>query len=53
MTFVSFTRTASLSREREENYGKHRSLNYLLAFASLGLFVSMMAVALGLDGVAW
>ena len=39
---ASFNRTGSLSREREENYGRDHSLNYLLAFGSLGLFVSMM-----------
>jgi hypothetical protein len=50
---ASFNRTGSLSREREENYGRDHSLKYLLAFGSLGLFVSMMAVALGLDGIAW
>jgi hypothetical protein len=49
---ASYTRTASPSRAREQNFGQDHSLNYLLAFAALGLFFSVMAVALGVDGFA-
>jgi hypothetical protein len=43
---ASYTRTTSRSLDREENFGKDHSLNYLLAFAALGVFVSLMAIAL-------
>jgi hypothetical protein len=49
---ASYTRTASPSRAREQNFGKDQSLNYVLAFTALGLFFSVMAVALGVDGFA-
>lgn len=49
----SYTQAVRRSREREENFGKDHSINYLIAFAALGMFVSLMAVALGLDGLAW
>ena len=50
---ASYTQGIRRSREREDNFGKDRSLNLVLAFAALGLFVSIMAAALGLDGLAW
>jgi hypothetical protein len=49
---ASYTRTASPSRDREENFGKDHSLNYILAFAALGIFFSVIALALGIDGFA-
>lgn len=49
---ASYTRTGSHSRAREQNFGKDHSLNYVLAFAALGLFFSVVAVALGIDGFA-
>ncbi|MBV8849953.1 MAG: hypothetical protein JOZ16_10270 [Methylobacteriaceae bacterium] len=40
------------SRVQEENFGKDHSLNYVLAFAALGMFFSVMALALGIEGLA-
>jgi hypothetical protein len=52
---ASYTRTAFPSRQREADFGKDHSLNYLLAFAALGIFVSLVALALGdaSIGTAW
>jgi hypothetical protein len=44
---ASYTRTTSRLLGREETYGKDPSLNYVLAFAALGIFVSLVALALG------
>ena len=46
-SLTSFIQVGRRSREREDNYGKDHSLNYLLAFAVLGIFVSLLAFALG------
>ena len=51
-SLASYIRTASPSLDREGNFGKDHSLNYLLAFAALGLFVSLMAMALSVDWLA-
>jgi hypothetical protein len=53
-SLASYTRTRR-SRESEENFGKDHSLNYLLAFAALGMCVSLLALALGdaSIGTAW
>ena len=52
---ASYTRTTPRSLDRESNFGKDHSLNYVLAFAALGIFVSLMALALGdaSFGAAW
>lgn len=51
-SLASYTPTASASVQREGSFGKDQSFNYLLAFTALGVFVSLMAVALGFDGLA-
>lgn len=52
-SLASYIRTSSRSRDRDQNFGKDDSLNYLLAFTAFGIFVSVLAVALGLDAAAW
>ena len=52
-SLASYAQAVWRSRGREENFGKDHSINYIIAFAALGMFVSLMAVALGLDGLAW
>jgi len=44
---ATYTRATARSLDREENFGKDHSLNYIVAFAALGIFVSLMALALG------
>jgi hypothetical protein len=46
-SLASYTRRSFRSRRREADFGNDHSLNYLLAFAALGIFVSLMAIALG------
>jgi hypothetical protein len=43
----SYIQVARRSREHQGDFGKDHSLNYVLAFAALGMFVSLMALALG------
>jgi hypothetical protein len=43
----SDTRATPRSFRREGNFGKDHSLNYVLAFAALGIFVSLIGLALG------
>jgi hypothetical protein len=52
-SLASYTQAVRRSRERDENFGKDHSVSYLIAFAALGMFVSLMVVALGVDGLAW
>jgi hypothetical protein len=51
-SLASYTRTSSASRDREADFGKDHSLNYVVAFAALGMFVSLMALALGDASIA-
>jgi hypothetical protein len=51
-SLASYTRMTSRSRRREADFGKDHSLNYLVAFAALGMFVSLMALALGDASIA-
>jgi hypothetical protein len=44
---ASYTRTAPRALDRESNFDKDQSLNYVLAFAGFGIFVSLMALAFG------
>jgi uncharacterized membrane protein len=44
---ASYARTTFRSLDRQNDFGKDHSLNYVLAFAALGIFVSLMALALG------
>jgi hypothetical protein len=46
-SLTSYIQVGRRSREHEGNFGKDHSLNYLLAFAALGIFASLMALALG------
>ena len=46
-SLTSYTQLGRRSREHEGNFGKDHSLNYIVAFAALGMFVSLMALALG------
>jgi hypothetical protein len=48
----SYIQVGRSSREHEGNFGKDHSLNYVLAFAALGIFFSIMAIGLGVDGFA-
>jgi hypothetical protein len=52
---ASYTRTTSRLFGREDNYGRDHSLNYVLAFAALGIFVFLIALAFGdaSFGAAW
>jgi hypothetical protein len=51
---ASYRRTAFRAVDRERNFGKDHSLNYALAFAALGIFVSLMTLALSGDwSMAW
>jgi hypothetical protein len=51
---ASYRRTAFRSLDREANFGKDHSINYVLAFAALGIFVSLMTFALsGEWSMAW
>jgi hypothetical protein len=43
-TLSSFARPAA-----RDNFGKDHSFNYVLAFAALGMFVTLMALALEID----
>jgi RsiW-degrading membrane proteinase PrsW (M82 family) len=54
-SLASYTRTSARSFGREANFGKDHSLNYVVAFAALGMFVSLIALALGdaSIGAAW
>jgi hypothetical protein len=51
---ASYRRTAFRSVDREANFGKEHSINYVLAFVALGIFVSLMTLALSGDwSMAW
>jgi hypothetical protein len=51
---ASYRRTPFRSVDREADFGKDHSINYALAFAALGIFVSLMALALSGDwSMAW
>ena len=51
---ASYTRTTSRSAGKD-NYGTDHSLNHVLAFAALGIFVFLIALAFGdaSFGAAW
>ena len=49
LTSMLLFRAGRPARPVEDDFGKDHSLNYVLAFATLGMFVTLMALALDLD----